>query len=368
MKSKLIPAVTLILTLSLFFTGCGEAVSDKPVLMESSKGEIITVTAEYQDVFDLEYAVGCVLPHSEKILLPNGGKLVSIEALPGQTVKQGDTLAQFNVDELQKQLDSLQAEFARMQAAAETEMTQLEISYQQVKTEQAQLESTGAPDYMLELKSIDAWEAWLIIEHTEQIQEVEQRRIKNEIAQLETKLAESSQIVAPCDGIVSWLSPQAVCGTELLEGTEFMTISDPNKLCIVTERKSDEYRQSCDRIYAVIGNCQYDLTMRQRSNEEDLLAKTKGHQFTTTFDFSGDMPASSDAAGNAMVMFVKNYRENVLSVPNETVNEHAGNHFVFIVKDGELIRTDVQVGAVTALRTEILSGLEEGDVVYVTTN
>ena len=278
----------------------------------------------------------------------------------------GDVLAQFNADELQKQLDSLQAEFARMQAAAENEMNQLDLSYQQVKAQEAQLESSGAPEYVLELSDIDAWEAWMRIEHTEQIQEVEQRRIKNEIAKLEVKLAESSQIVAPCDGIVTWLSPQAVCGMELLKGTEFMTISDPNKLCVVTERQSDEYRQLCDRIYAVIGNNEYDLTMRERSKDEDMLMKAKGYRFTSTFDFSGDAPESSDAVSNAMVLFVKKYRENVLSVPSETVQEHAGSYYVYTVENGALIQTDVQVGAITALRTEILSGLEEGDVVYVT--
>lgn len=366
MKNKLFLTIVFVLVLSLLFTGCSEPPSNKPVLMESSKGEMITVTAQYQDVYDLEYVVGCVLPQSEKILLPASVKLVSIEALPGQKVKKGDVLAQFNADELQKQLDSLQAEFARMQAAAENEMNQLELSYQQVKAQQAQLESSGAPEYILELSDIDAWEAWMRIEHTEQIQEVEQRRIKNEIAKLEVKLAESSQIVAPCDGIVTWLSPQAVCGMELLKGTEFMTISDPNKLCVVTERQSDEYRQLCDRIYAVIGNNEYDLTMRERSKDEDMLMKEKGYRFTSTFDFSGDAPESSDAVSNAMVLFVKKYRENVLSVPSETVQEHAGSYYVYTVENGALIQTDVQVGAITALRTEILSGLEEGDVVYVT--
>lgn len=57
-------------------------------------------------------------------------------------------------------------------------------------------------------------------------------------------------------------------------------------------------------------------------------------------------------------------QQQVLTVANEGIVEEMGNFFVFVkVCDGEYEKRPVTIGATDGLRTEIMSGLNEGDIV-----
>lgn len=354
-----------LLCLSLLLCACSQSAADVPELVEPVQMAMATVTVGYGDVFNLDYAAGSVLPYSEEILFPVDGALGSIEVVPGQMVKKGDVLARMDVETMQEQLTEMKEALETAQSIGEMDITRLTLAYQQCKVEQAQLEaSPNATSYALELMEIDVWEAWQAVEHAEQTLELELRNQQNEVARLEEELEQYSEILAPFDGMVTWVEMAYKKGDQLAEETPILALSDVNDLYIATTRVSDSFRDRCDRIYAQIGTEEYDLSMRE-VDQEEALRDVANHVYTTSkFDFVDDVKLNLEERSSVLVYFRSNYRENVLCLPSEVVYKDSDGYYVYLMENDEKVRTAVEIGVKTDLRTEILSGLEEGDVVY----
>ncbi|WP_296620029.1 efflux RND transporter periplasmic adaptor subunit [Marivirga sp.] len=58
-------------------------------------------------------------------------------------------------------------------------------------------------------------------------------------------------------------------------------------------------------------------------------------------------------------------RENAILIPTTAIMPKANGHTVFIIKDGRAHLKDVELGARTANRVEILKGISEGDTVAI---
>ena len=58
-------------------------------------------------------------------------------------------------------------------------------------------------------------------------------------------------------------------------------------------------------------------------------------------------------------------RDNALVVPRETVFGNGNARHVFVVRDGMLVRRPVEIGLISPTRTEITSGLEDGEAVVL---
>jgi len=66
---------------------------------------------------------------------------------------------------------------------------------------------------------------------------------------------------------------------------------------------------------------------------------------------------------NVEVRIIVRQRPSALVVPRETVREENGSHYVYVLGDDKIRRRDVTVGASSASKYEVLSGLTLGDQV-----
>lgn len=367
-RCRVAGVLSLVLCLSLLLGACGTASSKVPTLIDPIELEENMVSVSYGEVYSLSFSEGTILPESTEIRFPVDGTLGSMEVIIGQTVKKGDVLFALDLENMQEQLDELTEQLDTAQSEAEMNITRLTLAYQQRKEEQSQLEAAGADYYTQELKYIDVWEAWMAVEHAEQTQELELRRLKNEVARLQEEINEYGQIKAPFDGVVTWISEAAVDGTYIGEDTPMMALSKPDELYVSTERMSERFLVKCDRIYAIIGDSEYELTPRENDKARDSVDTLNGLVLTSKYDFADNVKLDMDKVTNAMVLFRSNYRENVLCVPAEAVYADAINdnqYYVYRDENGARVRADVELGTLGDLMIEIVSGLEEGDVVYV---
>ena len=354
----------LLTLLCLLLSACTTEEAVAPTLVETKDIKFPTITVEYGDVYTINYATGGIQPRSETLSFTSNGFFADFDVIAGQQVKKGDVLAHLDTEAKQAQLDSLKETLEYLQDAAELELTTLNLTYQQVKEEQAQLQASGAPDYALELKYIEAWEATMDINHAKQNHELQFGELQEQVRQIEEELSQNLQIVAPFDGTVTWVDSELRMGAYLEEGTPVIAISSNDQLYIVSEKMNDSYRSICQRIYAKIGDQEFDLTMRPRSDKEDVANMRQGYSLISEYDFVNKLPADVDTSSNALVVFLWNYHPHVLNLPNELIHQDESGYYVHKVVDNKLIRTDIEVGFQSALETVILSGLEEGDAVY----
>ena len=86
----------------------------------------------------------------------------------------------------------------------------------------------------------------------------------------------------------------------------------------------------------------------------------------------GEVTCTLDNPGNELlpnmnldVEILTETRENALVVPRETVFGNGSARHVFVVRDGVLVRRPVEIGLIGPTRTEIASGLEDGEAVVL---
>ncbi len=351
----------IIIILLLSCCSCSPKTQQIPELLASVKVKPDTAVVQYENVSNLTSITGCVLPYSEPLTFAVDGTVGSVLVLPGQSVKKGDVLASLNTKTLETQLDSLKKQLltAQSEAALKNRNQELEIEICQLK-----LESQNDA-YEKELAQLDLQQAQLNLKQAKEQQAFEQKQLADSVKNISAQL-ESATIRAPFSGIVTWISAKAINGSAITAKTAMFYLSDTTRLCVRTDRISPSILEPCDRIYAVIGASEFELTARESSVSDDLFKMLNEIDLTTTFDFKDSAAATTLTSGqNALVCYRSGYRENVLCVPTTAIFRDSDGSYVYRMDGAEKTHVAVETGAVSTLRTEITSGLSEGDVVYV---
>jgi HlyD family secretion protein len=84
-----------------------------------------------------------------------------------------------------------------------------------------------------------------------------------------------------------------------------------------------------------------------------------GECLITVDDARGDLLPNT----NVTVTVTTQQRKDVLSIPREALRTDGPQNYVYRIVSGKLLRTPVQLGVVNLTRVEIVSGLNDGDVV-----
>jgi len=254
--------------------------------------------------------------------------------------------------ELELQLEDMITEHTAALAEAETA----------VRTQQETLDRlVSQQSVQYQLKELDVTEAKNALDHARENHAFQLEDMEKSIATLREEISKAV-ITAPFDGMLTWVSDLLQKGTYVTSEHVLMCVADPTRPMIQTERISSNRLDICDRLVAVAGDREYDLTAVAPSASEDVSRMLSGLPLYSQFLFA-DAAQTPDSAG-FLVLCRYNYRENVLNIPINALLRDQSGAYVYVLRDGQRQRVNVTVGGSTELRVEILSGLEEGDVVY----
>ena len=209
---------------------------------------------------------------------------------------------------------------------------------------------------------MDLEDAEASVSHAKTNQQFDLENLDKNLAALRMQL-DNAEITAPFDGVVSWISTAAYMNGSVTAEEPFLFVSDPERMTVRTDRLMESELQRCSRVFARIHGKEYDL-IPQKTNARDDIAKTlNGVTLSTVFTCEGEQLGAGE---NVPVYLIYETREDVLNVPVHVIHSDHKQKYVFCLVDGEKVRTDVEVGLTTELNAEIVSGLKEGDAVYVT--
>ena len=201
--------------------------------------------------------------------------------------------------------------------------------------------------------------------------DTQQAELTVEQAKLDLALAEedlaNTELIAPIDGVV--MSVDAEVG-ETVGTTAFITIADiePPTLEIYLDETDLNSVGEGYEIEVVFDALPDDTFSGTITHVDPSLAEMTGIMMVRAV---GQLDSTSFAkpqvlpiGANASVEVIGGRAENALIVPVEALNEYTtGEYAVFKVVDGELLFTPVEVGLMDYSFAEIISGLEQGDVV-----
>lgn len=326
-----------------------------PALNDSVRAQYDTATVLRGDVQQLSvYGAGI----SKEFLAADAtasGVVQQVHVRLGDTVSEGDLVAQVDTNRLQARLDSLKAQLEQLTTRYEQQIASAEAQLQILSLQKTQ---SGADTVLLSLEEekLQAKLTYL------------QGSLSEQAGQLERSIAEAEQAVelsyiyAPCDGVVAAVDAMAgryvANGTTLIriarEGSEYLLCTEGNSLLARTKGVCSMQ----------LGDTVYPVELMEYSEEEFMAAM-----------LSGNVPArfrlpeglSVQVGDSAQLRVVEREAKDALYLPKGAVFEGSGLNkgYVYRIVDGEKIYTEVTYAFQTESWTVISSGLEEGEVVYV---
>ena len=76
-------------------------------------------------------------------------------------------------------------------------------------------------------------------------------------------------------------------------------------------------------------------------------------------DSAGDLLPNTNVTVNVTTQQIY----HVLSLPREALRTQGSENFVYLVRNGALVKKPVQVGALNLMSVQVLSGISSGDVI-----
>lgn len=213
-----------------------------------------------------------------------------------------------------------------------------------------------------QLLQVDLQDARYRLEHAQQNQYLQMQSMEDNISAVRNQI-ENAEITAPFDGVITWMSSSAYQNGSAVADEPFVYVSDPTRMTIHTDRIPSANLDNSESIYAEINNQKYTLIPQEISASDDVSKTLNGIRLSSVFEFEDGVSVS--AGENSLVYCVYGSRSNVLTIPTNALHGDKNGKYVYRMTDGQKERVDIDIGLISSLRVEVISGLEEGDVIYV---
>jgi HlyD family secretion protein len=338
------------------------------------------------------------------------GVLKKIYVSVGDEVEEGALLAELDAPELQEAVE--QAQYKLQEAEDELEIAELQLSLidvsdtsPEVLSAQIALSKAGAelaraqqeydealnrtwePPEALEPYSwalqLAEWDYQLAearlheVQHRlgveRQIQELRVGQAQRAVEQARAQVALASEqladtlVTAPFSGIV--VSMEKAAGDRVGPYEPFGAIADPSELWVVAVVPEEETSrvgvgQRATVRLDIYPDREYAGSVLQIAGQPVVWQGGAAYEVTVAFDAGQDVPAVLQAGAD--VVITSQAREDVLVVPNRAIITIGEKKYVELIGGGGAVeRVEVQAGISSDTETEIVSGLQAGQVVRI---
>jgi len=377
----------------------------------------LTTTVVYGDIVDALETRGRIEARREtNLVFPLGGTLKGLYVAPGDQVTQGQILAELSAASIESELierryalDLAQLQLAQTELISQSQEAEIEqtiaiayASYNQVvlQGEQAVVNAQLSADRCRRTAKdeLDYRECDLYVPQAEaradaanavaaaQLYAARMARgstrsmqdLNYAIAQIQYAQAEyfylqasqqmtDTQLVAPFSGVL--LSVEKRVGEGVSAYQPIGVLSDPTELwAIATVFEQDAYRvaigQSVELVLDAYLDRTYYGTVLQIASQAVLWQGKWAYDVTIVFDEDQDIPATMRMGADIRV--IARAKENVLLVPTQAILLSAGRQYVEVLNaNGAVQQVEIQTGLSTGSETEVISGLEAGQVIRI---
>ncbi len=407
--------LSVILCVSL--TACGNeaadtASSNKIELVEPVNMVANVEKAAYRNLYNCEVYSAAVYPTVTEYSFSKNMVVDGTGAFWGDEVKKGDVLIYGNTEDLDDRIEALEEQIANKDESMRETLENLNENLQKPREEEnwlkgvveeyekvkpaekipaSQLEGattvTGGdsvdPNALVDNPAYAAWKAeadgWIgryrITEHSINVQE-ENYRQQEELYQLERaylleKLqalkTERGQSVLKANGegvVVAKLMNSNYGEMSVQAEQELVAVANMDQKVLKCDYINDLKVGGADDMYALIDGVRYEIEYHSVSREEYTEITEAGGKVYTTFTIQGDT-SELEVGDFAVVCVFSDKKEDVLSIPKESIHKDGSKYYVYLMKDGESVAREITTGVTDGVYTEVVSGLSEGDEVMV---
>ena len=350
MKKTISVTLTLVMSATILLSGCSKKQVEVPELVEP-----VAVTEVYVEVArgnigvpDIELAEIAAKEHCQTF--SQNAEIREIVVEYGDYVKKGDILAYANIQYASEEEKALREELAYEEKLYKFND---EILLQKIKKAGLEKASKSEIDTLREERKYRT----ILFER--------KKKSINKRIEEKTDMVNSGTLLANHDGYVTYkkdlLTDSRVSSTEAV-----VIITDKDdkylEMSETTVEKSTKLFEAQSR-YIINDGKRVELSELKYSPEELGIAKFSDKSPLVRFTFDGiDELAIGDTC---YVYYEDETVENTICVDNDAVfSDSETSNYVYVLENGNKVRRDVEIGARDKYKTEILSGLKEGERVY----
>ena len=335
---------------------------EAPELLEPAGVQLNAVEAFIGDISSIAVHPASVVPYVEEFFFEQEGVIEEMHVIIGQQVKAGDPLITLDteseterVQTLHRQLEELETNTAYEQELAEIDLAILDAELRQLNRKG---DATAAA-----LKELDIQQKKLDLELAADLRALEKEKLTGELERLETEI-QKNVLYAPFDGRVAYMSSEWRHGDYVGAFTPLIYLADDSRLLVESDYISNTTLDFAHAVYAQVGSKQYAMTATPVDEKKYMAQVLAGVKLRRQFTF--DEPTEELEAGQYAVICVEsNYRPDALLVPTNTLYTADRTRYLYVMEDGVRVRREVTVGVTTDWYTQIIEGLQEGELVYV---
>lgn len=366
--------------------GCGgepeEAVLPEDVVLLDPVGigESYEAAAR-RNLYDADVYDGLICPYTEEYSLENGRNFDSYAALPGESVKKGQTLMRTNVENLEKQIEEMEEAILRKEEEFQEFCQETEEALEKFREEEefwgGAVERWAKEQPAEDDPSYESWSSDNLFYETKYRNALISRQMQEEQLRQTTELyrldADYDQVLLQRlqrkknEGMVLSGQRGIVANIRLLNYNDYMNadrpmvaVADTDRLLVRCEFIGREQIAGAEKVYAMIQGRRCEVEYEFMESEEYKRLEEKNGKVYTTFylqEDAGDIEVGSYVA----VIVINQSKKDVLSVPKDAVKKDEDGSFVYVLKGGERVYTPIMTGMQDGVYTEVLSGLQEGD-------
>lgn len=290
-----------------------------------------------------------------RIYAPYDGTIHQWYVEEGEEIHQGDVLFTMDSDSLQKQLEIKQSDYEQLSLELQLEETRAKVSGEQVATASENGKEEAFERYASEK----------MYQLERQMKQIQLETLRNEIEELKTKLSQSSY-QAPKSGI--FLFEEEKEPKSVSEQKQIGKIVELDRLEMHTTVGEYEVFKLKEGMEVNIQIDAFPLekltgTVTHVSKFALHVDNSSNSQFPVTIELD---PHEKLIAGLSLTgNIVTDYKEDVIVVPTIAVQKDEDEYYVDKWDGQEVKRQPIKIGLETAEHTEILEGLNEGDIVVL---
>ncbi len=355
MRKKLKNGVVFaLMAATILVSGCGSK-GNLPANDEPKAVPVSTVKVDKADISTKTVITGKITPSSEVMIVPKvGGKVTKVTVDVGSRVRKGDLLVQLDTTELNAQLRQAQAAVQLQRESA----VQNDIRLQDARNNLTRMESL----YKQGAISKQSYESALL-QYNLLVNTPTQASVQSAQANVDYIKAQiaNATITSPVNGEVSVKSIEV---GELAGPTSpVITIVDTSKVYVegvVTENDIPYVKQGQKVKIEIdaLGTQSFEGTVTAISPAAD--PKTKGYQIKV------EVPNADGKVKPGMfaeISITTQSKNGVVVVPKEALVSRGDKKYVYVVKDGLAVETEVVTGLEDDTKCEVVKGLNAGDQV-----
>ena len=376
LRSTILIVFALLVLVGSAGCGAGRQAGGVPELLEPVSVRDNTAIAGRGNVERVERYTGIVRMRSEELsfglaYLRFGEYYVII----GERVTKGQLLAKLDTEIIERQFEAQQEYVARLAEDFEYEnrLAEIDIAIAQAELaamnsalslSNAQTDYSGGATNPIGAKSYEIARLRLQSEQAREIQALTLRYAQEQLEELRQQLSDA-ELRAPYDGVVTWMAVRNR-GDYVASYDGLVFISDEKDIFVeLTEERIMTETQSNDLIVGQAGSDIYELEWVPLDSQESLYYRM--NFILPPARFGAKSPDAELTPGMYVsVLIYDSIAYDVLRVPLSSVyTDLAAGTYVYVIENGIKVMRPFEQGLRGDLYVEVISGLEEGDEVFV---